>query len=94
MIADLCRHITLLPGDVILTGTPANSRPMQLGDVVEVEVTGLGRLTNTVAEKPAPANKVGHQPHDTDAIRRVALGGDWWATRDAERENEKANGAQ
>ena len=70
--------------DVILTGTPANSRPMQLGDVVEVEVTGVGRLSNTVAEKPAPSSKVGHQPHDTDAIRRVALGGDWWAARDAE----------
>jgi len=67
------------------TGTPANSRPMQLGDVVEVEVTGVGRLSNTVAEKPAPSNKVGHQPHDTDAIRRVALGGDWWAARDAEK---------
>jgi 5-oxopent-3-ene-1,2,5-tricarboxylate decarboxylase / 2-hydroxyhepta-2,4-diene-1,7-dioate isomerase len=85
MIADLCRHITLLPGDVILTGTPANSRPMQLGDVVEVEVTGVGRLLNTVAEKPAPAHKIGHQPHDTDAIRRVAQGGDWWAARDAEK---------
>ena len=41
-LADLCRHITLMPGDIVLTGTPANSRPMQPGDVVEVEVTGLG----------------------------------------------------
>ena len=47
-LADLCRTITLEPGDVVLTGTPANSRPMRPGDVVEVEVTGLGRLTNTV----------------------------------------------
>jgi 5-oxopent-3-ene-1,2,5-tricarboxylate decarboxylase / 2-hydroxyhepta-2,4-diene-1,7-dioate isomerase len=83
-LADLCRHITLLPGDIVLTGTPANSRPMALGDVVEVEVTGIGRLTNTVAERPAPSYAVGHQPMDTDAIRRVALGGDWWAARDAE----------
>ena len=43
LIADLCRHITFLPGDMIYTGTPANSRPMQPGDVVEVEVTGVGR---------------------------------------------------
>ena len=57
ILADLCRHITLLPGDVILTGTPANSRPMQLDDVVEVEVTGVGRLTNTVAECPRPATR-------------------------------------
>jgi 5-oxopent-3-ene-1,2,5-tricarboxylate decarboxylase/2-hydroxyhepta-2,4-diene-1,7-dioate isomerase len=84
ILADLCRHITLLPGDVILTGTPANSRPMALGDVVEVEVTGVGRLTNTVAEAPAPVHAVGHQPMDTDGIRRVALGGDWWAARDRE----------
>jgi 5-oxopent-3-ene-1,2,5-tricarboxylate decarboxylase/2-hydroxyhepta-2,4-diene-1,7-dioate isomerase len=47
-LADLCRVITLEPGDVILTGTPANSRPMRPGDVVEVEITGLGRLTSTV----------------------------------------------
>jgi 5-oxopent-3-ene-1,2,5-tricarboxylate decarboxylase/2-hydroxyhepta-2,4-diene-1,7-dioate isomerase len=49
-LADLCRLITLEPGDVVLTGTPANSRPMQPGDVVEVEVSGLGRLTNTVVD--------------------------------------------
>ena len=75
-LADLCRHITLLPGDVVLTGTPANSRPMQPGDVVEVEVTGLGRLQNTVVETPAPRHDVGHQPTDTDSVRRVALGSD------------------
>ena len=44
LFADLSRHITFLPGDVVLTGTPANSRPMKPGDVVEVEVTGIGRL--------------------------------------------------
>jgi 5-oxopent-3-ene-1,2,5-tricarboxylate decarboxylase/2-hydroxyhepta-2,4-diene-1,7-dioate isomerase len=82
-LADLCRHITLMPGDVILTGTPANSRPMQPGDVVEVEVTGLGRLTNTVQDIPEPQHQVGHQPTDTDAVRRVALGGDWWAEQDS-----------
>ncbi len=76
ILADLCRHITLLPGDVILTGTPANSRPTKLGDVVEVEVSGLGRLSNTVAEIPAPRHEVGHQPTDTESVRRVALGSD------------------
>ena len=85
-LADLCRHITLLPGDIVLTGTPANSRPMQPGDVVEVEVSGLGRLTNTVQDIPAPAHQVGHQPTDTDAVRRVALGGDWWAAQDKKRQ--------
>jgi 5-oxopent-3-ene-1,2,5-tricarboxylate decarboxylase/2-hydroxyhepta-2,4-diene-1,7-dioate isomerase len=74
ILADLSRHITFLPGDIVLTGTPANSRPMQPGDVVEVDVTGLGRLTNTVQDVPAPAHEVGHQPTDTEAVRRVALG--------------------
>jgi 5-oxopent-3-ene-1,2,5-tricarboxylate decarboxylase/2-hydroxyhepta-2,4-diene-1,7-dioate isomerase len=79
LLADLCRHITLVPGDVILTGTPANSRPMKLGDVVEVEVTGLGRLSNTVAESPTPAHEVGHQPTDSKNVRRVAMGEDYVA---------------
>jgi 5-oxopent-3-ene-1,2,5-tricarboxylate decarboxylase / 2-hydroxyhepta-2,4-diene-1,7-dioate isomerase len=74
IMADLCRHITFLPGDVVLSGTPANSRPMQIGDVVEVEVTGVGRLTNTVQVIPAPAHVVGHQPTDSDYVRGVALG--------------------
>ena len=77
LLADLCRVITLLPGDVVLTGTPANSRPMRIGDVVEVEIDGLGRLTNTVVETPAPAHAVGHQPTDSAAVRAVALGGDY-----------------
>lgn len=84
-LADLSRHITLLPGDIVMTGTPANSRPMQPGDTVEVEVTGLGRLTNTVADIPAPQHETGHQPTDTDAVRRVALGGDWWAEQDSKK---------
>ncbi|MGH3261496.1 MAG: fumarylacetoacetate hydrolase family protein, partial [Trebonia sp.] len=43
-LADLSRLITLEPGDVLLTGTPANSRPMEPGDVVAVEISGLGRV--------------------------------------------------
>jgi len=42
-MADLSRHTTFLTGDVVLTVTPVNSRNMQLGDVVEIEVTGIGR---------------------------------------------------
>jgi len=84
-LADLARHITLLPGDVVLTGTPANSRPMKPGDVVEVEVTGLGRLANTVAEYPAPRTTVGHQATDSDGVKRVALGGDYVSSRSGSR---------
>jgi len=46
IVADLARHITLVPENIILTGTPANSRPLEPGDIIEIEVTGLGRLTN------------------------------------------------
>ncbi|MDO8431574.1 MAG: fumarylacetoacetate hydrolase family protein [Candidatus Binatus sp.] len=76
ILADLCRFITLLPGDIILSGTPKNSRPMNIGDTVEVEVSGIGRLSNRVAEAPPAAHKIGHQPTDTEAVRRVALGSD------------------
>jgi 5-oxopent-3-ene-1,2,5-tricarboxylate decarboxylase/2-hydroxyhepta-2,4-diene-1,7-dioate isomerase len=76
LLADLCRYMTLLPGDVVLTGTPARSRPMQPGDVVEVEITDVGRLSNTVVEIPAAAHAVGHQRTDSPAVRAVALGSD------------------
>ena len=74
LVADLARHITLVPGDIILTGTPANSRPLEPGDLIEVEVTGLGRLSNRVVSSPAPRAAVGHQPTNSDDVRRVALG--------------------
>ena len=40
--------MTLLPGDVILTGTPPGVGPVDVGDVVEVEIEGIGSLTNKV----------------------------------------------
>ncbi len=43
--------MTLLPGDLILTGTPAGVGPMQVGDEVEVSVAGLGSLTNSVVKR-------------------------------------------
>lgn len=76
LVADLARHITLLPGDLILTATPANSRPLDVGDVIEVEVTGLGRLTNRVVATPPPRATVGHQPTSSPEVVRVALGND------------------
>jgi 5-oxopent-3-ene-1,2,5-tricarboxylate decarboxylase / 2-hydroxyhepta-2,4-diene-1,7-dioate isomerase len=76
LVADLARHITLEPGDVILTGTPANSRPMQPGDLIEVEITGIGRLGNRVVEAPAPRAHIGHQPTDSESVRKTALGND------------------
>lgn len=77
MIADIARYITLLPGDIILTGTPAHSRSLDPGDVIEVEVTNMGRLRNTVVSGPKPrADGIGHPPMDTPEVRRVSLGFD------------------
>jgi 2-keto-4-pentenoate hydratase/2-oxohepta-3-ene-1,7-dioic acid hydratase in catechol pathway len=47
VIAYASAAFTLLPGDVILTGTPAGVGPFVAGDTVEVEITGLGTLRNT-----------------------------------------------
>ncbi len=56
-IATLLRYIsaamTLVPGDLIPTGTPAGVGPMQSGDIVEVEVDGLGVLRNSVQMESA-----------------------------------------
>ena len=52
-VPELVRYIssftTLLPGDVILTGTPAGVGPMEPGQEVTVEIDGIGRLTNPVS---------------------------------------------
>jgi 5-oxopent-3-ene-1,2,5-tricarboxylate decarboxylase/2-hydroxyhepta-2,4-diene-1,7-dioate isomerase len=72
-LADLCRLVTLEPGDVVLTGTPANSRPMEPGDVVEVEVSGLGRLTNTVVEWDVDLSGPGEQLEVSANTLHVAL---------------------
>jgi 5-oxopent-3-ene-1,2,5-tricarboxylate decarboxylase/2-hydroxyhepta-2,4-diene-1,7-dioate isomerase len=78
LVADLARTITLYPGDVILSGTPAGSRPVEPGDVVEVDVEGLGRLENTIVEGPQPIrDDVGAQPTESEEVRSTALGGDW-----------------
>ncbi|MGW3497419.1 fumarylacetoacetate hydrolase family protein [Streptomyces sp. NPDC001020] len=78
LVADIARTITLYPGDVLLSGTPANSRPVQPGDVVEVEVEGLGRLTNHIVTGPVPVRTdVGAQPTESEEVLSTALGGDW-----------------
>jgi len=78
LVADIARTITLLPGDLLFSGTPANSRPVAPGDVVTVEVEGLGALTNTIVAGPVPIrDDVGAQPTESEEVRSTALGGDW-----------------
>lgn len=53
-VAELIEYIssvmTLLPGDVIMTGTPSGVGPVSPGDVMEVEIDGIGTLVNRVVE--------------------------------------------
>jgi 2-keto-4-pentenoate hydratase/2-oxohepta-3-ene-1,7-dioic acid hydratase in catechol pathway len=59
-ILSYCSHyVTLLPGDVIFTGTPGKTQAIRKGDTIEVEIEGIGLLRNTVAGS-----------HDTSGARR------------------------
>jgi len=78
LVADIARTITLLPGDVLLSGTPAGSRPVYPGDTCEVEVEGLGRLTNKIVVGPTPIRAdCGAQPTESEEVLSTAMGGDW-----------------
>jgi 2-keto-4-pentenoate hydratase/2-oxohepta-3-ene-1,7-dioic acid hydratase in catechol pathway len=48
LIAYTSRVMTLLPGDVLMTGTPAGVGPLTAGDSVTIEIEGIGALTNPV----------------------------------------------
>jgi 5-oxopent-3-ene-1,2,5-tricarboxylate decarboxylase/2-hydroxyhepta-2,4-diene-1,7-dioate isomerase len=78
LVADIARTITLYPGDVLLSGTPGGSRTVYPGDVVEVEVEGLGRLTNHIVSGPTSIRgDCGAQPSESEEVLSTAQGGDW-----------------
>jgi 2-keto-4-pentenoate hydratase/2-oxohepta-3-ene-1,7-dioic acid hydratase in catechol pathway len=57
LVAHVSSIMTLLPGDLILTGTPEGVGPMQVGDEVEISIAGIGALTNPVAlRSPNPGS--------------------------------------
>jgi len=75
LIADLARSLTLMPGDLIMTGTPANSRPCDPGDRLTVECEGLGMLENRIVEGASGvSDECGAPPSDSERVRGVALG--------------------
>ncbi len=80
LVADLSQLLTLDPGDIILTGTPAGASVAQPGDVMEVEVdapeSGLstGRLSTTVVQGTVPLAGYGAGPRSDDAQRAEAYG--------------------
>jgi 5-oxopent-3-ene-1,2,5-tricarboxylate decarboxylase/2-hydroxyhepta-2,4-diene-1,7-dioate isomerase len=78
LVADIARTITLHPGDLLLSGTPAISRTVYPGDIVEVEVEGLGTLRNHIVSGPTPIRTdVGAQPTESEEVLSTAQGGDW-----------------
>ena len=78
LVADIARTITLHPGDLLLSGTPAISRTVYPGDIVEVEVEGLGTLRNHIVSGPTPVRTdVGAQPSESEEVLSTAQGGDW-----------------
>jgi regulator of RNase E activity RraA/2-keto-4-pentenoate hydratase/2-oxohepta-3-ene-1,7-dioic acid hydratase in catechol pathway len=78
IVADLSRLMTLEPGDVILTGTPAGSTVVEPGDLVEVEVTAgelaTGRLRSPIVEAQYTLPAFGAMPRLTDDARDAAFG--------------------
>jgi 2-keto-4-pentenoate hydratase/2-oxohepta-3-ene-1,7-dioic acid hydratase in catechol pathway len=51
IVAFVSKNFTLEAGDIILTGTPSGVGPIRHGDVVEVEIEGIGILSNPVVEE-------------------------------------------
>jgi 2-keto-4-pentenoate hydratase/2-oxohepta-3-ene-1,7-dioic acid hydratase in catechol pathway len=49
IVSFISQIMTLNPGDVIVTGTPSGVGELQVGDVVEVEIEGIGTLTNYIS---------------------------------------------
>ncbi|QTX05396.1 fumarylacetoacetate hydrolase family protein [Agromyces archimandritae] len=80
LVADLSQLMTLEPGDVILTGTPAGSSVVVPGDVVEVEVDSIagdrssGRLVTTIAQGETPFGDFGTKPA-VDELQRLEAWG-------------------
>jgi 2-keto-4-pentenoate hydratase/2-oxohepta-3-ene-1,7-dioic acid hydratase in catechol pathway/regulator of RNase E activity RraA len=74
LIADLSRFMTLEPGDIILTGTPAGANVVAPGDVVEVALEGAGAVTSTIVEAGAELAPYGAMPKATDDARAFATG--------------------
>src|SRR5690349_1638674 len=78
IVADLSRLMTLEPGDVILTGTPAGSTVVEPGDLVDIEVTAgdatTGRLRSPIVEAQYTLPPFGAMPRVTDEARDAAFG--------------------
>lgn len=61
MVSEISQVMTLLPADVVLTGTPAGVGPVHPGETVRVEIDGIGVLENPVVDRNAPAERTNGQ---------------------------------
>ncbi|MFI6044626.1 fumarylacetoacetate hydrolase family protein [Nocardia sp. NPDC051321] len=69
LLAFVTRWITLQPGDVLLTGSPAGVGPMTPGDVIEVEISGIGTLRNTVVDAATSPDRLARASGDRAHLR-------------------------
>jgi 2-keto-4-pentenoate hydratase/2-oxohepta-3-ene-1,7-dioic acid hydratase in catechol pathway len=62
IVSEISFFMTLLPGDLVITGTPGGIGPLQDGDIVEVDIEGIGRLSNPVQTegKQTPDKDIRH----------------------------------
>jgi 2-keto-4-pentenoate hydratase/2-oxohepta-3-ene-1,7-dioic acid hydratase in catechol pathway/regulator of RNase E activity RraA len=78
LVADVSSTMTLEPGDILLTGTPAGSRTVEPGDTVEVELSGpdgpMSTVRTTIGASNEPRSIIGPEPRVTAADRAAALG--------------------
>ncbi len=74
LVSDVSHAMTLEPDDVILCGTPAGSRVVAPGSVVEVELAGRGRLRSPIVDDAAPAGALAPPPRPTPEARAAAMG--------------------
>jgi 2-keto-4-pentenoate hydratase/2-oxohepta-3-ene-1,7-dioic acid hydratase in catechol pathway len=61
LVSYISQVMTLLPGDVVLTGTPEGIGPLQVGDRVRIEIEGIGGLENTVIPRENPLLSVAYE---------------------------------
>ncbi|MEO1619564.1 MAG: fumarylacetoacetate hydrolase family protein [Cyanobacteria bacterium J06632_3] len=70
LVAYISQAITLLPGDVVLTGTPEGVGPVEVGDRIRIEIEGIGCLENTIQAKP---NRNATQNKEAPATKELVL---------------------
>ncbi|MEO0988432.1 MAG: fumarylacetoacetate hydrolase family protein [Cyanobacteria bacterium J06639_14] len=67
LVAYISQVMTLLPGDVVLTGTPKGVGPLTIGDRVRIEIEGIGSLENHVQARPVPTAMLATASGKSDA---------------------------